>query len=97
MAKISREDILKLARLARLELSEAEIAEYGDELSEIIQYVDQLQAVDVAGLKPTNQVTGLVNVQREDEIIDYGYGPADLLTNVPQVEADHIKVRRMLG
>lgn len=97
MAKISREDILKLARLARLELSEAEIAEYGDELSEIIQYVDQLQAVDVTGLKPTNQVTGLVNVQREDEIIDYGYRPADLLANVPQVEAEHIKVRRMLG
>lgn len=97
MAKLLREDILKLARLARLELSEAEIVEYGDELSEIIQYVDQLQAVDVRGLKPTNQVTGLVNVQREDVIVDYGYSAADLLANVPVVEADHIKVRRMLG
>ncbi|MEO8105059.1 MAG: Asp-tRNA(Asn)/Glu-tRNA(Gln) amidotransferase subunit GatC [Candidatus Saccharibacteria bacterium] len=97
MAKLSREDILKLARLARLELSEAEIIEYGDELSEIIQYVDQLQAVDVQGLSATNHVTGLVNVQREDVIVDYGYSPADLLANVPTVQANSIKVRRMLG
>jgi aspartyl-tRNA(Asn)/glutamyl-tRNA(Gln) amidotransferase subunit C len=97
MVKLSREDILKLARLARLDLSEAEIDEYGTELSEILQYVEQLQSVDVSGLLPTQQVTGLVNVQRPDEIIDYGYAPADLLANVPQLKAGQIKVRRMIG
>ena len=97
MVKLSRADIIKLARFARLDLSEAEIVEYGTELSEILQYVEQLQAVDVAGLIPTQQVTGLVNVEREDEIVDYGYTPADLLANVPQVEAGQIKVRRMIG
>ncbi len=97
MVKLSRADILKLARLARLDLSEDEIVEYGTELSEILQYVEQLQAVDVTGLIPTQQVTGLVNVEREDEIVDYGYTPADLLANVPQVQAGQIKVRRMIG
>lgn len=97
MVKLSREDILKMARLARLDLSEAEIEEYQTELSEILQYVEQLQSVDVTGLLPTQQVTGLVNVQRADEIVDYGYTPADLMANVPQVEASQIKVRRMIG
>jgi len=97
MAKLKRDDILKLASLARLDLTEEEIAEFVGELSEILQYVEQLQSVDVAGLAPTNQVTGLTNVTRIDEVIDYGYQPKDLLKNVPSVQDDHIKVKRILG
>jgi aspartyl-tRNA(Asn)/glutamyl-tRNA(Gln) amidotransferase subunit C len=97
MAKLQREDILKLAHLARLDLTDDEITEFTSELSEILQYVEQLQSVDVSGLQPTNQVTGLVNVTREDEIVDYGYEPKDLLKNVPSVKDDLIKVKRILG
>jgi aspartyl-tRNA(Asn)/glutamyl-tRNA(Gln) amidotransferase subunit C len=97
MAKLTREDVLKLARLARLELSEAEIAEFSEELSEILQYVEQLQNVDVSGLEPTNQVTGLTNVTRSDVVKSYGYEPKELLKNVPAIENDQIKVRRMIG
>lgn len=97
MAKLTREDVLKLARLARLDLSDEEVEEYQRELSAILQYVEQLSEVDVDGLKPTNQVTGLINVMRPDEIVDYGYQPAELLKNVPQVENNQIKVRRMVG
>ena len=96
MVQLSREDILKLANLARLELTEAEIVDYADELSEILQYVEMLQNVDVTGLAPTNQVTGLTNVTRPDEIVDYGYQPKDLYANVPSLQADHIKVKRMI-
>lgn len=96
MGKLSREDILKLANLARLELSEAEIIEYADELSEILQYVEMLQTIDVTGLEPTNQVTGLTNVTRPDEVVDYGYQPKDLYANVPSMQDDHIKVKRMI-
>lgn len=97
MAKLTREDVLKLARLARLELTDDEIEEFSAELSEILQYVEQLQSVDVSGLKPTNQVTGLTNVTRADEVIDYGYAAADLLKNVPAVKEDQLKVKRMLA
>ena len=97
MSKLTREDILKLARLARLELTEAEIEEYGQELSAILQYVEQLQSVDADDLKPTNQVTGLTNVMREDTVRDYGYNVKDLQKNVPAMQDDHIKVKRMLG
>lgn len=96
MAKLTRDDVLKLARLARLELTDEEVEQYSSELSEILQYVEQLSAVDVEGLEPTHQVSGLTNVMRQDEVRDYGYVPADLLKNVPAVKDDQIKVKRML-
>lgn len=96
MGKLSRDDVLKLAKLARLEFSATEIDSYVEELSEILQYVEILQTVDVDGLLPTNQVTGLVNVTRPDEIVDYGYRPKDLYGNVPEMEADQLKVKRMI-
>ena len=96
MAKLSREDILKLARLAQLKLTDEEIVKFQKEISEILGYVEQLQNVNVKGLKPTYQVTGLKNVTRKDEIIDYGVSQADLLKNVPALEDKQIKVRRVL-
>ncbi len=97
MAKLSRDDVLKLARLARIDLTEQEVETYANELSEILQYVEQLSTVDVEGLKPTNQVTGLKNVMRKDEVIDYGYAPEKLLENAPSVEKSQLKVKRMIG
>lgn len=97
MANLTRMDVLKLARLARLSLTDTEVEEYQHELAEILQYVEQLQAVDVNGLGPTNQVTGLKNVMRKDEEIDYGYVPGDLLKNVPHVQDNQLKVKRMVG
>lgn len=97
MSKLTRDDVLKLAQLARLELTDDEVESFSTELSDILQYVEQLSAVDTKGLKPTNQVTGLTNVTREDEIKDYGYKASDLLKNVPDVKDNQIKAKRMVG
>ncbi len=97
MADISPQDVLKLARLSRLQLTEEELHKYAAELSAITKYVEQLSNVDVDGLKPTTQVTGLKNVFREDEIIDYKESPKDLLKNAPAIEKKYIKVKRVLG
>lgn len=97
MAKLSRDDVLKLAQLAKLKLSDEEIEEFTKELSDLLVYVEKLQAVDVDGLEPTNQVNGLVNITRQDEIRDYGYQPLDLLNNVSSVEDNQIKAKRMVG
>ncbi len=97
MSKLSRDDVLKLAQLARLELSDEEVEEFRGELSDILQYVEQLSSVDVEGLKPTNQLTGLTSVTREDEPQDYGYKTADLLKNVSAVKDNQIKAKRILG
>lgn len=97
MGNLTRGDILKLASLSRLALTDDEVEEFASEISEILQYVEQLQSVDVADLKPTNQVTRLTNVTRPDELIDYGYAPQDLLKNVPSTEGNQLKVKRMIG
>lgn len=97
MTQLSKADVLKLAALARLGLTDQEVDELSGELSEILQYVEQLATVEVEGLEPTSQVTGLTNVTRPDEVKDYGYAPQDLLKNVPAVENNQIKVRRMIG
>ena len=96
MNKLAREDVLKLARLARLDLDDEEVEEFSRELSDILHYVEQLQSVDISGLKPTNQVTGLVNVMRDDVPRDYGYQPQELLKNVPSVQDGQIKVKRII-
>ncbi len=95
--KLSTDDVLKLAQLARISLNEDEVTEFSGELSAILQYVEQLSDVDISGLEPTNQVTGLTNVMRKDEVRDYGYAPADLLKNVPAVKDGQLKVKRMIG
>lgn len=96
MSKLTREDVLKLARLSRLKLSEEEIAKFQTELSEILEYVEVLDKVDVAGLKPTYQVTGLTDVMRADEEVDYGTSLDGLLANAPQTVDGQFKVKRVL-
>ncbi len=96
MAKLSRDDVFKLAKLARIRLTDEEAASFSNEISKILEYVDQLQTADVADLKPTNQVTGLFNIWREDDVIDYGYSPDDMLKNVPKLVDRYIQVGRMI-
>ena len=96
MSKLSREDVLKLAALSKLKLSDEEIGRLQDELGEILDYVNLLDSVDVNGLKPTYQVSGLKNVYREDQPKDYGYETQDLLKNAPATQDGQFKVKRVL-
>lgn len=97
MTELTREDVLKLARLARLQLTDDEVETYRKELSSVLDYVAQLDAVDVKGLTPTTQVTGLKNVTREDQVVDYGVSPEELLRLAPKTQDNHIKVKRMIA
>jgi len=96
MADLTREDILKLARLSQLKLSDDEVTEFQKEIGEILQYVQMLDKADTAGLKPTYQVTGLKNSTRPDAVIDYGVSQEELLKNLPGRDKNYIKVRKML-
>jgi aspartyl-tRNA(Asn)/glutamyl-tRNA(Gln) amidotransferase subunit C len=97
MAKISRDDVLKLAKLSKIRLSDEEVNKFVDELDAIVKYVEQIDSADTAGLKPTDQVTGLENVMRPDEVADYDETPDQLLKNAPSQEKNYIKVKRVLG
>ena len=97
MTKITDADIRKLAILSRLKLTDNEIPKYKQEISSIMQYVEILQNVDLSGLEPTSQVTGLQNVIRADELINYNVTPKQLLSNAPVTQEDQLKVNRMIG
>lgn len=97
MSKLTREDILKLARLSRLELTDDEIENYRTEIAAILDYVEQLQAIDLDGIEPTYQVTGLRDITRPDEIMDYGTKQETLLKNAPAIQDSQFKVKRMVG
>jgi len=95
--KLSREEIKHIANLARLELTPEELDKYGEQLSAVLSYIDQLQEVDVNGVEPTAQVTGLVNVWREDETRDCSETEREAaLKEAPELEDRQIKVKRVL-
>jgi aspartyl-tRNA(Asn)/glutamyl-tRNA(Gln) amidotransferase subunit C len=64
---ISRDDVLHVARLARLELSDAEVDRFGEQLSAILDAVSKVQELDLEGVPPTSHPLDVVNVWREDE------------------------------
>lgn len=96
MSKLTKDDVLKLAKLARLDLNSSEIDKYQKEFNEILAYVEQLSGVDTENLSPTYQVSGLSNITRPDQVLDYGTSQEDLLKNVSSIQDKQIKVKRML-
>jgi len=68
MRKLSENDILHVAKLAKLTLSKEEITRYQKQLSEVVGYVEELNEVKTEGTIPTSQTTGLEDVLRGDDI-----------------------------
>lgn len=64
---IDRDQVLHVARLARLRLSEEEVAAMTGELSGILEHVDRIARLDLDGVEPTSHVVALENVLRPDE------------------------------
>ena len=64
---ISREQVLHVARLARLELSEAEIESMARELSAVLEWVEHIKELDLEGVAPTSHVVELTGALRADE------------------------------
>jgi aspartyl-tRNA(Asn)/glutamyl-tRNA(Gln) amidotransferase subunit C len=64
---IDREQVLHVARLARLELSEEELDRFSGELSKVLEYVEAIEELDLAEVEPTSHVVDVVNRLRRDE------------------------------
>lgn len=90
---LSEENVRHIAKLARLHLTDEEVARFGGQLTKILDYVAVLGEVDTDGVEEKSQVTGLTNVMQEDVIGDKTAQPSELLkcTQLP-VESDQIKV-----
>ncbi len=68
MASLTKDEIVHVAKLANLKLSDDEVAKFTPQLSKVIDYISDLSKVDTEKTNPTSQTTGLENVMRADEI-----------------------------
>ena len=96
MSKITADDVRKVAKHARLDLPDDTIATYTGQLERILDYVDQLQAVDTEGVLPTTRAVEVVNATREDTVVDTDVRQ-DLLDQAPQREGDFFRVPKILA
>jgi len=93
--KLSREEVLHIALLARLGLSDTDVEKLSEQLSNILENFEVLQEVDTSATPPTAQSISLQTVMRNDEVAPSL--PTDkVLTNAPQKEGDFFKVRAVL-
>ena len=88
---ITIEEVRKIAQLARIELSSAEEKRYAETISVVLNYMKILNEVDTTGVMPTAQVTGLLNVAREDIPRDSQI-QQELLAQMPKVKMQELVV-----
>ncbi len=88
-------DIEKVARLARLELSEEEKVTFGNQLEQILTYMEQLNRLDTTGVEPTSHAIPIHNAFREDETRP-SFPQEEVLSISPDQENRHFKVPRII-
>ncbi|MFE1746096.1 Asp-tRNA(Asn)/Glu-tRNA(Gln) amidotransferase subunit GatC [Coleofasciculus sp. H7-2] len=93
---IDREQVRKVAHLARLELTPEEEAQFTTQLGSILEYFEQLSELDVSDVQPTTRAIDVSNVTRPDELQPYSNREA-ILTGAPEQEGDFFKVPQILS
>ena len=92
---LTKQEVIKIAGLARIALTDAEVEKFQKELSAVLDYVEELKTVDVTGLEEVAQVTGLVNIQRSDVAVDHG-NREEIFSQAPEMKDGYYKVKVIL-
>ncbi|MEK7472896.1 MAG: Asp-tRNA(Asn)/Glu-tRNA(Gln) amidotransferase subunit GatC [Patescibacteria group bacterium] len=69
MARLTKKDVIHVAELSNLKLTDSEIKKFLPQLTKIVEFVGSLTEVNTENIEPTSQTTGLTNVVREDRVI----------------------------
>jgi aspartyl-tRNA(Asn)/glutamyl-tRNA(Gln) amidotransferase subunit C len=94
--ELSYDEVRRIAELAKLDLSDDEVALYAGQLSHILQYFEKLQQVDTSRVPPTASVLPLKNVFRPDAP-GQPLTLAEVIANAPDVQDDQFRVSAVLG
>jgi aspartyl-tRNA(Asn)/glutamyl-tRNA(Gln) amidotransferase subunit C len=94
--KITKDEVLYVAELARLDLDEASIQKFAGQIGNILEYVDKLKEVDTDGIRPTSHAISLTNAFREDEQRDH-LDRQQALANAPEKEGGNFIVPKVVG
>jgi len=93
--KIDRQQVKKVAKLSRLQLTEQEVKEFAGQLSAILDYVEKLNELDTTNVEPLAHCLPITNVFRDDEVKE-SLGTEKTLTNAPQRDGNFFKVPKIL-
>ncbi len=93
---LSTEQVRHIAHLARLALTDEEVSLYAEQVSEILDYAQRLQALDTGAIPPTATVVPQRGVMRED-CPTPSLSQAEALANAHEVDGGHFVVRAILG
>lgn len=93
--KITRADVEKVAKLARLQLSDAEVEEFTGQLGSILGYFEKLSELDTEGVEPLAHCLPISNVLREDEPKE-SLGVERTLANAPDTDGEFFRVPKIL-
>ena len=93
---IDREQVRKVANLARLELTTEEEAQFTTQLGSILDYIEQLNQLDVTNVAPTTRAIDVSNITREDILQPYADREA-ILNSAPQQEGDFFRVPKIIN
>ena len=93
--KITKSDVEKVAKLARLYVSETEKEAFATQLSQILTHVQKLNEYETQGVEPTSTVLGQVNVFRNDEVRP-SLSVEQALANAPERQADGFCVPKII-
>ena len=92
---ISRDQVLHIARLARVDLDEEEVERYREDLSSILGYVDKLDELDVSDVEATTHAVELDARLRDDEV-EQRLTPEQVMQNAPDAETGHFRVPKVV-
>jgi len=95
-ARITRDDVVHVAKLARLELDDARIETFTAQLAAVLEHASDVGALDLAGVPPTSHPYPLVNVLRADEV-GATLPSHEALAGAPQAESGRFRVPTILG
>ena len=93
--RLTDDEVRDIAALARVAMTDDEVEQMRDQLSNILEHFDVLNQVDTDSVEPTGHTVGLVSVMREDEV-DESFPREDMLANVPLREGDFVRVKAVL-
>lgn len=92
---VDRATVRRIARLARLAITEEEAARLEHELSGILDWVAQLDEIDTSAVEPMTRVAAMTMKKRKDEVTD-GFCAADILRNAPEVDDGYFVVPKIV-
>jgi aspartyl-tRNA(Asn)/glutamyl-tRNA(Gln) amidotransferase subunit C len=92
---VTKDDVLKIAKLARLQIHESELEKFTGQMNQILEFVNRLNQLDTTGIVPTSHAIEITNAFREDEVVENNLREK-VFESAPEHEANFFRVPKVI-